>query len=303
MNSKNVLKIFIPLVFSVLLANCSNNNQPVSVDSNTIDFTAIANSSLKIQDMGRGGSQLWAVTKNPVSTSDDFYLAKWNTLTAQWDMTGHYGIRCAVSETGKCYHVNSFGHIWWVTLIGYNQNGVPQYQNQYLSLPNQNWKAIDIGASIIDGAVDNLWVIFDGNDGNVYTCYGTYYGSGSYVNWSNPTPHIPTGDPVRISADPAQSSAAVVVSNIGQVFLIDPDPSKPEGITFKDAAMMNSCYYVGIKDSKLWYGQYKLHYTPITAVHSVSMAKINNMMYVYWIDSEEHLAFDSYEHIHSMYPY
>lgn len=118
----NFLKLAVLVLFVVGTISCSSNNAPVSV-SNEKSKTTAELYDISLRDISVAGpdhAHLWALTTYIAPTNSDYYLYKYNQMTATWTPTGSYGLFIASCGNGRCYHINSSNQIWWCST---NSNG------------------------------------------------------------------------------------------------------------------------------------------------------------------------------------
>lgn len=300
MNLKKFLMYSIPFFSIIILTNCSNNDPVVSVASDSENpITTASLSNEKLMDVAWTGGwygNLWAITQRNAGTSD-YYLAKFNFTSLDWDIKySHYGVRCAVSENGRCYHVNSSGQIWWVTGDG---------PGTWLSRPENNTLlARDIAIGNFDGG-ERLWVVFQEPSPSmvIHVYYGDYSGSGNSVAWTNddcnycPT----TGYMERISTDPSAGAFACGSTSWGTLWYLDPEFNSYEDYSVVDDVAYFETDYATIINSKLWSGSWigmQLEPTNITAQRSVGMTNVFGMRYIMYLDSQDYLQFVQWNSLH-----
>jgi hypothetical protein len=294
MKLRNTLKFTMPFVSALLLASCSNDNQPVSVASNNGNMLTIAGiSDIQVQDMGYVTNQLWAVTLNYPKGGGNYYLARFDILQNKWTVsTSRYGVKCAVAASGKCYHVNAAGELYWVTSINGNATKINTPKINTLSTT-----AKDVGAGSF-GDNDWIWVVLMTSNGNKYICFGTYSGSGNSADWQPALPLV-RGSPVRVATDPLNGNVGVFYSSYGDFYYHDPDGGRVgTARAFQDVAVCDNLKCVTIINSNLYVstdvGNFQS--TNIAAKLSVAATQINGQNAVLYIDSNYHLcivAFDS----------
>jgi hypothetical protein len=304
------LNYFVPFGSVALLASCSNNMQPMSVNLKaSTSIASTGNSSLAIRDMGWGGGQLWAVTQT--ARGSDFYLAKCNNANPnnaassfQWDvMTNHWGLRCAVANSGRCYHVNANGELWWTTGNG--------GASVILILPTGNLKALDIGAGTTpQNGQDRLWVLFKDPQSKQHVYFGDYdgnfNGSGQgTVTWINEVILYNIGALLRISADftgningDGQGVSALSTDGTYGIYEWDLDTHENNvPLNFQDIAACDGNYVYKCNPSfQLYKGTAPTTYSPTNryGTYSVGMTKINGVVYVMYITTSNNFAFTTF---------
>ncbi len=296
MKVRSPLKFFVSCVSVVLVASCSRTMQPVSVDSGGGPVTTAAISDLSIRDMGWAGGQLWAVTRQ--ARGSDYYLARYSSSTQRWVvLTSYWGQKCAVSNSGKCYHVNAAGQIWWVTR---NPNGT--YSNQRITTLPANKVARDIGVGPYDGQ-EQIWVRFRDNAGNYTVERAAYSGSGSSVEGGSTgwyQHQVWGGSPKCVSADPYYGYTAIGIVTSNYMTLWDPDAHGMEipdlNCNLVDAAVCDGNFIVVTDDQKL-YRNFEV--VNRFATTSVSLTKIFGVLYAMYINSSNRLECVRFEDLHN----
>jgi len=101
------------IIVTALIIGCSNQS-PVSVTnaSTTPAEQAYVIGSGVYTDVSGSGGCIYGVNANDPATSNDFYIYRWNNPTASWVKTSHWGRGVAVSQTGRCFHFNSYNDVW-----------------------------------------------------------------------------------------------------------------------------------------------------------------------------------------------
>jgi hypothetical protein len=232
-----------------------------------------------------GVGELWAVSTQ--SKGSDYYLARYNFTTNQWNvLTSHWGLRCAVSELGKCYHVNAAGQIWWATSTGSsNSINTPV-------IHNQSTKVIDIDVANYDGTLDFIRIICQTPSGNKYICNTLYMDDGNSTNWTVEGKYGIVGSPVRISIDMTNFSQGAACDSYGYLYVHgDPEWMRFIGTSnFTDVATCGG-NTAAIKSSKLYIYQESTGLfvnTGITAKKVITTI-MNDMPSVLFINSSNKL--------------
>jgi hypothetical protein len=196
-----------------------------------------------------GSGELWAVTTQ--SKGADYYLARYNFTTDQWKvLTSHWGLRCSVSNNGKCYHVNAAGQIWWATSTG---------SSDYINTPvinNQSTKAVDIDVANYDGINDYIRMVCQTPGGTRYIC-SIIYLDGHSPKWYVEGKNGIVGSPIRLSIEFTNSSQGAALDNLGYIYFQgDPEWGRSPGTSsFTDVAICGG-YMAAIKSSKLYVCQF-----------------------------------------------
>jgi hypothetical protein len=300
MKLKNSIKFFVSFVFVGLWISCSNNVQPVSVDSNTGNNVTAALSGLQIQDMGWAGGQLWAVSKT--QQGNDYRLAIF--LNNNWQYTSNYGLKCAVSHSGKCYHVNSSNQLWWVTR---NANGT--FTSQQITTLPANKSPKDIGAGVYNGN-DRIWVRFKDNSGNYTVSYADYSGSGSSViggtsGWNQR--QVWGGAPTCVSSDPYNGFfGAGIGSTDNTINVWEPDANGANipdlNCNLTDIATCDGKYVVTTDDQKIYRGDNYSSWTVVNRFaksYGVGMMKLSGVVYVMYINNSNNLEYCKFDDLHN----
>jgi hypothetical protein len=299
MNSRHFLKLSVPFVSAVLLTTCSNNMTPVSVGSNANSYSATIVTGLQIQDMGWGGGQLWAVSKT--AQGNDYRLAIY--VNGAWQLTSSYGLKCAVSNSGKCYHVNSSNQIWWVTR---NSNGT--YSNQQITTLPSGQTPKDIGVGTFSGQ-ERIFVRFKDGSGNYTAAFADYSGSGSSVvggttGWV--TVLVWGGSPKCVAADPYNGSFGAGIGSDNCINQWDPDAhgNYIQGLNcnLTDIAACDGKFVVTTDDQKLYRGDNLSSWTVVNRFaksYGVSMTKIGGVVYAMYINSSNYLEYVKFADLHN----